>query len=204
MDARDRAEHNRIESMPTRSDAHVRAFVALELPAEAKARLAQAQARLQARLPGVRWVSAAGLHLTLRFLGDSTPRQIERLTAALHAAACACPAGAGRLAGLGVFPERGAPRVLWVGLELPAPLFELQAACERAARAAGFAPETRAFTPHLTLGRWRERAPRPTLEPLDLGGVALDTVVLYRSELRPSGAVYTALTTSCLAPGAPA
>jgi len=183
----------------------MRAFIALELPAAAKARLADAQAHLQPRLHGVRWVNATGLHLTLRFLGDSTPRQIERVTAALQAATRECPAGTGRLAGLGVFPEseRAAPRVLWVRLELPPPFFALQAACERAARQAGFDPERRTFTPHLTLGRWRDRAPRPTLEALDLDDVALDTVVLYKSELRPSGAVYTALTTFPLAPSAP-
>lgn len=182
----------------------IRAFIALELPAEAKARLADARARLQPRLHGLRWVAASGLHLTLRFLGDSTPRQIDQVATALHAATRACPAGTGRLAGLGVFPERGAPRVLWVGLDLPPPFFALQAACERAARHAGFEPERRAFTPHLTLGRWREPAPRPVLEPLDLGDAVLDRVVLYRSELHPSGAVYTALHAFTLAPGAPA
>lgn len=184
------------------SDATLRAFIALELPLDAKQRLAEAQARLRTRLGDVRFVQAAGLHLTLRFLGDSTPRQIARVARALDAATRECPAGRARLADLGVFPPRGAPRVLWVGLELPQPFFALQAACEREARAAGFAPETRAFTPHLTLGRWRAPAPRPALEPLDLGLAVLDTVVLYHSTLRPAGAVYTALHTFRLTPPA--
>lgn len=204
-------------------EASVRAFIALELPAETKAGLMDTQARLRERLHGVRWVNAAGLHLTLRFLGDSTPRQLERVQAALGEATRVCPAGTGRLTGLGVFPEseRLPPRVLWVGLELPRPFFALQAACERAAREAGFEPERRAFTPHLTLGRWRDRAPRPTFDELDRhspsgrGAAAregapdsaaclLDTLVLYRSELRPTGALYTALQTFRLSAPPPA
>jgi 2'-5' RNA ligase len=95
--------------------------------------------------------------------------------------------------GLGLFPERGSPRVLWLGLELPQPMTELQAACEASAVAAGFSRETRPFSPHLTLGRWRDRAARPELPAVELGPVALDTLVLFRSELRPDGAVYTEL-----------
>jgi 2'-5' RNA ligase len=70
---------------------------------------------------------------------------------------------------------------------------ELQLACERAARAAGFASEERPFRAHLTLGRWRDRAPRPELPEADLGTTRLDTLVLYQSELRRGGAVYTSL-----------
>jgi 2'-5' RNA ligase len=69
----------------------------------------------------------------------------------------------------------------------------LQQACERAAVAAGFEPETRPFAPHLTLGRWREPARRPTLPEADLGRTRLDTLVLYRSRPGPAGSVYTPL-----------
>jgi 2'-5' RNA ligase len=83
--------------------------------------------------------------------------------------------------------------VLWLGVELPAPVLALQAACEAAAVAEGFEPETRPFRSHLTLGRWRERAPRPALPDVDLGTLALRELVLFRSQLRPSGAVYTGI-----------
>ncbi len=83
--------------------------------------------------------------------------------------------------------------MLWLGLAVEAAILDLQRACERAARAAGFEREERPFRAHLTLGRWRDRAPRPELPPADLGETPLDTLVLFRSDLRPDGAVYTAI-----------
>ena len=171
----------------------VRAFVALELEPTLRAALADLQARLRPRLGDVRLVRPEGIHLTLRFLGDTTPAQVESLRPALAAASAACPPAQAPVAGVGTFPERGSPRVLWVGVELPPAVLELQRACERAARAAGFAAEPRPFQPHLTLGRWRDRAPRPELPAVDLGTARLDTLVLFRSETRPDGAVYSQL-----------
>ena len=59
--------------------------------------------------------------------------------------------------------------------------------------AAGFAPEARPFHPHLTLGRWKDRVRRPRLPEVDLGGCALDELVLFRSDTEPGGPVYTPL-----------
>lgn len=171
----------------------VRAFLAFEVDPAVRARLAALVDELRGSVKDVRWVASPSLHLTLRFLGDSSRDQLERIEARLRPAASACPAFETRIAGLGLFPERGSPRVLWVGIALPATALALQAACEEAAVAVGFPPENRAFRSHLTLGRWRERAPRPTLPEADLGSLRVETLVLYRSELRPTGAVYTAL-----------
>lgn len=170
-----------------------RAFVALPTPEELKARLAALVSELAPRLPGIRLVRPEGMHLTLRFLGSTDAERRSRLEERLRAAASACPRGEGHVGGLGLFPERGAPRVLWIGLRLPESVLALQRECEAAALAAGFAPEERPFRPHLTLGRWKERARRPELPPADLGPLPLEELVLYRSELRPGGAVYTAL-----------
>lgn len=183
----------RPETVTSSAPGEVRAFVALDIDDEALTRIADLIAALRPRNPGLRLVGAAGIHLTLRFLGPSRPEAIELMRPALALAAARCPAGAARIAGLGLFPERGAPRVLWLGLDLPPETRELQAACEAAAVAAGYSREARPFRPHLTLGRWRERAPRPTLPPVELGVARLDRLVLYRSELRPAGAVYTPL-----------
>jgi 2'-5' RNA ligase len=88
--------------------------------------------------------------------------------------------------------------VLWLGITLRPEIEALQAACEAAAVAAGFSPETRSFRAHLTLGRWRERARRPALPQVDLGVSRLDRLVLFKSDLKPSGAVHTALSTFAL------
>jgi 2'-5' RNA ligase len=172
---------------------HVRAFVALELDARLRGAIGELQARLRLGLGRIHLVRPEGIHLTLRFLGSTTPRQIETLSPRLAAAASACPPAEVPVAGLGTFPEQGSPRVLWLGLEVPPAIRDLQRACERAALAAGFEKEDRPFRAHLTLGRWRDRAPRPELPRADLGATRLETLVLFKSDLRPGGAVYTPL-----------
>lgn len=178
----------------------VRAFIALELPAGLRSAIGRLSADLGPHLAGLRWVRPEGVHLTLRFLGDASPSQIERLRESLGRAAARCPRAEVAVSDLGLFPERGSPRVLWLGLELPEPMMALQTACEAAAVEAGFPAESRQFRPHLTLGRWRDRAPRPELPPVDLGAALLESLVLFRSELRPDGAVHTPLERFALGP----
>ena len=171
----------------------VRAFLALPIDPAARSRVADAMEDLRPLLRGLRWVSTEGWHLTLRFLGPSTREALDHLSQKLLGAASVCPAGEGRLRELGLFPERGSPRVLWLNIELPEPVRALQQACEAAARTAGFAPEQRPFKSHLTLGRWRERVPRPQLPFVGSGVARLDELILFRSDLRPQGALYTPL-----------
>jgi len=171
----------------------VRTFVALELGEDVRRRIGDLASGLRPTLPGVRWVRPEGCHLTLRFLGDATPEQVERLQETLEGIAAASPVSDAAIRGLGVFPERGQPRVLWLGLTVDPSVRALQAACERVAVGAGFAPERRTFEPHLTIGRWRDGSRRPDLPAADLGSAPLDTLTLFRSELRPGGSLYTPL-----------
>ena len=173
--------------------AEVRAFVALELDERLRESIGDLQKQLRPRLAGIRLVRPEGIHLTLRFLGPTSPSQVEKLGPLLAEAASSCPPADARVAGLGTFPDRGRPRVLWLGLEVEASTLELQRACERAVRSVGFEREERPFTAHLTLGRWRGPAPRPDLPAVDLGAVRLERLVLFRSDLRPDGAVYTSM-----------
>jgi RNA 2',3'-cyclic 3'-phosphodiesterase len=170
----------------------IRAFVAFELDERLRAAIAALQDRFRA-LAGLRLVRPEGVHLTLRFLGWSTRPQLEAIVPRVAAAAEACAPFEARVAGLGTFPERGAPRVLWLGVALPPEVLELQRACERAARDAGFEAEERAFAPHLTLGRFRERVKHPRLDAVDLGPTRIETLVLFRSVPQRDGAVYTPL-----------
>ena len=182
-------------------DEAVRAFVALELDAAARQRVAELTQRLRPLLPGARWVAVENLHLTLRFLGPSRPDALARIAPDLDRAAAACPPCTAPMPGLGMFPERGRPRVLWLDLALPEPILALQAACERAAVAAGFERESRPFRSHLTLARLRD-GERPGPLPLpELGEARLERVRLFRSELRPQGPLYTVLGTFPLGRG---
>ena len=171
----------------------LRAFIALEIEAGMRERIAAAMADLKRGIPDARWAPREQLHLTLRFLGDVSRETLARITPALESAAAECPAAEAKVAGLGMFPERGSPRVLWLGIDLPSAVSALQTACEAAAVAAGLPRENRPFRPHLTLARWREPARRPTLPPLDLGPTHLARLILFRSELKPQGAVHTPL-----------
>jgi 2'-5' RNA ligase len=171
----------------------VRAFLALAFDDAMRARLADALERLKGEVAGVRWLSPETIHLTLRFLGPSTPEALERLSIGVAEASRACAPCEARVEGVGFFPPHGPPHVIWAGLVLPPAVLQLQGACERAAVAAGFAPEGRPFRPHVTLGRWRDRVRRPAAPALDIGATTLGPVVLYQSELRPQGAVHTPL-----------
>jgi 2'-5' RNA ligase len=172
----------------------VRAFVALELGAQVRGAIAELIASLRPRVSGARWVRPEGVHLTLRFFGDTPPARIAKLRSALGAAAAECEPLEAQVGSLGTFPGPGKPpRVLWLGIELPPPALALQAACERAAVDAGFPGEERPFRAHLTLARFRERVLRPALPPVDFGAIRLETLSLLRSELRPGGAVYSTI-----------
>jgi RNA 2',3'-cyclic 3'-phosphodiesterase len=182
----------------------VRAFVAIELEDQTRARLAELMRSLHGVVTGARWVRPEGIHLTLRFLGYARRTVLDSLVPALRRAAEECPATRAVISGLGVFPEQGRARVLFVGIAVPPSILRLQEACERAAEAAGFEAETRAFRPHLTLARWKEPARRPSLPEADLGPASLDTLVLYRSQPGRTGSVYTPIETFALAPPAAA
>jgi 2'-5' RNA ligase len=183
------------------ADGSVRAFVALELAAPLHRALGELQQRLRPTLGGIRLVRPEGIHLTLRFLGPTSPKQIQALGPPLAAAARGCRPLEARVRGVGTFPDRGSPRVLWVGVELPPAASLLQRACEHAARDAGFEPEPRPFRAHLTLGRWRDRAARPVLPETDLGPARLESLVLFQSETAQGGAVYTPLARFALGAG---
>lgn len=171
----------------------VRAFLALEIDAGLRGALIDLIGRLRSEVPGVRWVREGALHLTLRFLGATTPANVDALAAALEGAARRCLPASASTTGLGLFPPRGAPRVVWLGLDLPSSLVDLQSACERASVEVGLARERRRFRPHVTLGRFRGRASRPELTTPALPPARFEALTLFRSELRPGGAVYTPL-----------
>jgi 2'-5' RNA ligase len=171
----------------------VRAFIALEVPAELKTQLAEVGRRVADRSPGLRTTAPDSMHLTLRFLGSTREELIPPIAAGLQPLAAACDPADVPVTGLGTFPPRGRVRVLWVGLDLPPRFAELQRACEQLARRHHFEKEERDFAPHLTLGRWREPAPRPPLPPVPPLRCRLDQLVLFRSDLHPKGARYTPL-----------
>lgn len=143
---------------PAAPDAGWRLFVAVPLPPPVRELIAALTAELAAEGWPVRWVAAEGAHLTLHFLGETTPERAELLRLALPPVVARHAPFALRTAGLGVFPNLRRPRVLWLGLHGPAHRVEaLQRDLGDTLRRLAFPIEAGPFHPHLTLGRVRNR-----------------------------------------------
>ena len=177
----------------------MRSFFAIPVPDAVRRRLRETQAALAGGLPGLRWVRPESLHLTLIFLGEIEEAQAEALAAAAGTACARSHAGMACIGGLGFFPGRGNPKVLWAGAreEGEGVLGALHRALGAAATEQGIHVEERPYAPHITLGRARSRlsraAVRRSIEALgevELGKMPLERCILYRSIPEPAGARY--------------
>lgn len=184
----------------------IRAFIAIELTDELKSVLSQITRELEARVPAgtVRWVKPTAMHLTLVFLGDTATSKLTAIARAMTAAAAAIPPVGFRASALGCFPNVTRPRVVWVGVDEPTGLLKrLKSALDNQLQPLGFTPERKTFSPHLTLGRVTKKATHADAQRLgqvvegatlsDAGGMTASQIHLIRSDLRPSGPVYTTL-----------
>lgn len=136
----------------------MRLFIAIDLPEARRRAIAQATAPLREAAPSVSWVDETRLHLTLKFLGEQPEDAVSPLAAALREAAAFHSPLTLDLGGLGAFPSRRRPRVIWLGVAPDPKLELLHDDVERACAALGYEVEGRAFRPHLTLGRARRAA----------------------------------------------
>lgn len=178
----------------------MRLFLALELPHEPRLELAALSRRLAPGCPDWRWLATESIHLTLRFLGEVDPERDRAAREAWRRAAATARPLRLRLVGLGAFPGPRRPSVLWVGIEEETPAADglqlLAQALELAAREQGFAPEDRAFRPHLTLARAARRGQAVAPAAVEFEGersFEMRELVLFQSQLGPRGARYTAL-----------
>lgn len=194
----------------------IRAFLAVELTDDLRNQLAQVQQGLKQQLSRgipktlrISWVQPASLHLTIKFLGDMEESSIEPLRAAIAQVTEEGRSVQIQLERLGVFPRPQQPRVVWVGPserweqgDEAMELASLHRSIEERCQSVGFAPEDRAPSPHLTLARVKEGerdvgrllAQSGVLDrPLTIGSLQMNTIALMKSDLRPTGPVYTKL-----------
>ncbi len=181
----------------------IRSFIAIELPETLKLELAELQARLKTADPGgVKWADPQGIHLTLKFLGNIAADRTGDIIRAMNEAARGIPPFQLTIGGLGVFPNPRRAQVAWVGLSGQVDkLARFQAQLEASLARLGFAPETRPFSPHLTLARLRPQA--SPAERQSLGQLIISTrfassypivvtaIKLMRSQLTRQGAIYS-------------
>jgi len=181
-----------------------RAFIALEIPQEIQHLIHKEIARLRNTIgTHIRWVPSENMHLTLKFLGNISPANLDMVTQMIRVEADSCQPFLMQVGGLGSFPSPKRPRVIYIGLQAPAELEALQHGIESATTRLGYKSEERAFSPHLTVGRVRhnmsasdqqkiQRALEET--KIDSVGIArVDSLHLYNSELKPTGSVYKRL-----------
>jgi 2'-5' RNA ligase len=184
----------------------LRAFIAVPLPPAITHQLADVQRRLKrgSSEQAVSWVKPENIHLTLFFLGDILPERQAPIEAALSVVARHAHPFTFSVQGAGAFPNLNRPRVIWVGIEEPTgQLALLHRAVNEAIANVGFQPEDRRFSPHLTLGRIRQRASREDAQAVGeavrraevghLGDAPVEEMILFRSVLKSSGAEYTPL-----------
>lgn len=170
-----------------------RLFIAIDPPQHVLDKLAT----LKTDSFTARWTDPSKIHLTLRFLGEVDSQQINPLSTALTQ--ISSPSFDLQPAGLGVFPSRRAPRVLWVGFQDEPALQTLQKKIEQTVVGLGFEPEKRSFTPHLTIARCKRANARQVRtymrEHKEFSAPAFptDRFYLYESALHPEGARYMRL-----------
>lgn len=186
--ARDRA--SRPEAKP------LRLFVAVEVPEEVRAMLAEVVGPLRERFARGRWVPVENQHVTVKFLGSTYPRLVEWVTATVAGVASKQSAFETRLVDLGAFPSPRRARVLWAGLDDASSSFAGIAAGLDEALAREFMTEKRAFTPHLTVARFDPPVGVGDL-PADVKSrpFRVDRIVLFRSHLRRPAPIYEPIET---------
>jgi 2'-5' RNA ligase len=184
----------------------VRTFIAVHLHPSGPLRALLAS--LADMGPAVRPVAADNLHVTIKFLGETDAALIPVIAQALRECVADHEPFALRLSGLGAFPQRGRPSVVWASIaeddgaaDGHAALCEIAAALEAALEPHGFPRESKTYHPHLTLARIKFKPP-PELAELfdqhaatDFGTETVTQVTLYQSDLRPQGPLYTPLAT---------
>lgn len=188
----------------------IRTFIAIDLSEPVQRQLARVQDRLRRESVTriVRWVKTENIHLTLQFLGDTPAGDVQAIEETLRKTCAAHRPFELEFGALGCFPNVHSPRVVWIGVEEPTgEIARLQRAITSAMSEFGFQPDRKRFAPHLTLGRvkrhvsTRERralgstfndiiGPTPTPQT---SAMRVEVVSFIRSQLRPSGSVYTTL-----------
>jgi 2'-5' RNA ligase len=175
----------------------MRLFTAIDLPEEILRNLEDLLNKLRPTAR-IHWSPPANLHITTKFIGEWPEARLEELATAL-ARPAPRPAIPVEIRRVGFFPNPHSPRVFWCGIEAPG-LEALAADTDAATAALGIASEKRAFSPHLTLARIKERLDLQPLREavaaltsLDFGRFAAGSFFLYQSKLRPTGSVYTKL-----------
>jgi 2'-5' RNA ligase len=191
----------------------MRIFIGIDLDPEVRARIERFLEGVEGFAPDARWVRTESLHITLKFIGEQTPEQVDAITERLRRVEGS--AFEIRAGGYGFFPTAKAPRVFWIGIHAGKQLANLAESIDIATAELGIPREDRPYSPHLTLARAgagrrsvspkgrKADGPKATfavlekrLAPmgeLDFGTMTANEFILYQSQLSPGVSKYTKL-----------
>jgi 2'-5' RNA ligase len=185
----------------------IRSFIAIDIPDDVKKKIAEVQSELRESPADVKWVKLGSIHLTLKFLGNIEEGQIKEIGEKMRESARTISPFSIDVTRMGVFPNIRNPRVIWIGLEeTGGRLSALQKGIEENLQLLGFEKEQRDFSPHLTIGRVKSSKGKSRLiEILERKkdesfhqSISVREVRLMKSDLKPTGPVYTVLETIAL------
>jgi 2'-5' RNA ligase len=189
----------------------MRIFIGIDLDPEPRTRISRFLEGVTAFAPEARWMHPDSLHVTLKFIGEQTPEQVEAVAERLRRVECG--AFEIRYAGYGFFPTAKAPRVFWIGIQAGPRLAALAQSIDMATAELGVPREDRPYSPHLTLARAGGRSGSPkwstgdgpnskfavlekrvaAMSEIDFGATTAREFILYQSQLSPTGSKYTKL-----------
>lgn len=196
----------------------MRIFIGIDLDSDVRDRISRFLEGVQGFAPESKWVRPESLHITLKFIGEQTPEQVEAIAERLRRIE-----GSSfeiRCAGYGFFPTAKVPRVFWIGIEAGPKLADLAERIDVAVAELGIPREDRPYSPHLTLARagGRSRSPNrqkgdgpnatfavmekrlATMGEFDFGTMTAHEFILYQSQLSPKGSKYTKLRSFAMRP----
>jgi len=179
---------------------NIRCFIAIRIGEPIEKQISDLISSLKKYDADVKWARPNGMHITLKFLGDTPESMIQKIKDTLVHAVSSFDPFFITISGIGAFPDLKRPRVFWVGIQNTDSLERLHREIEIRMSQLGFAEEKRSFHPHVTLGRVRsQRGIKAVSRKLDLlyntefGKSHVGKLELMKSELKPAGAEYTCL-----------
>jgi RNA 2',3'-cyclic 3'-phosphodiesterase len=179
---------------------NLRLFIAIEIPEQIKREIGELIDVLKKHDTDIKWIMPDNIHLTLKFLGATSDSLVLKIRESLTTAVSSCEPFSITIQSAGAFPNDKYPRVLWTGIIDSHLLKDLRDRIENSLSMIGFQRDDKEFHPHLTIGRVRsQKGMLSFMEEFRLfrdrhfGGFLADQVKLMKSELRPTGPLYTCL-----------